>query len=62
MKVYYHLDNVGKARYVGNYHDGAKVHSDGSPFYDIAIFKSKKAREGFITNLKALGYRERLGI
>ena len=59
MKVYYQLDNVGKARYVVNYHDGEKRHSDGSFFYDIAIFKSKKARKGFITNLQLEGYQVR---
>ena len=39
----YHLQmNIGKAKYVVNHYNGIKTHKDGSPFYDIKIFKNKK--------------------
>jgi hypothetical protein len=44
--------NVGKARYVVNYYTGDK-HADGSDFYAIAIFRSRKAKEQFILELVA---------
>jgi len=50
--------DMGLRRYVVQFNAG-KYHPDGSPFYDMAIFKSKKAREVYITNLKAQGYKER---
>lgn len=43
--------NVGKAKYVVSYHDGIKHHNDGSPFYDVAIFKNKKKKDNFIKQL-----------
>ena len=57
MKTYYTQRNIGKAKYVVNYHDGIKTHPDGSRFFDIAIFKSKKAMCLFIANrLKGFSY------
>ena len=46
--------NVGRAKYVVNYSNGDKKHKDGSEFFDIAIFKSKKAKDQFITELNLL--------
>jgi len=43
--------NVGKCKYVVSYSDGTKKHKDGSEFFDCAIFRSKKAKEQFITKL-----------
>ena len=57
-KVFYTQNNVGKAGYAVNYHDGEKAHSDGSPFYDIALFSNKKAFMLFVKRLKQDGYRE----
>ena len=34
--------NIGKAKYVVNFHDGKKTHKDGSKFFDIQIFSNKK--------------------
>ena len=42
MKTFNLMYNVGKAKYVVNYHNGIKKHKDDSPFYDIGIFKNKK--------------------
>lgn len=59
-KNYYTQDNVGKARYVVNFHDGKKTHNDGSPFYDIRTFSNKIQRDAFVKDLKSKGYKERV--
>jgi hypothetical protein len=51
-KVYYEQPNVGKAKYTVNFHDGVKTHKDGSPFYDMRIFKNKTDLNNFIAKLK----------
>jgi len=56
---FYEMFNVGRARYVVNFHDGTKTHSDGSPFYDIRIFGNKKDKARFVKSLLAKGYTER---
>jgi hypothetical protein len=48
--------NVGRAKYVVNYHNGVKKHEDGNPFFDIAIFKSKLKLKQFIKDLRKEGY------
>ena len=50
--------NVGKSKYVINYHDGEKKHKDGSPFYDVAIFKNMKDFMAYKKKLKSEGYKE----
>ncbi len=57
--VYNLMFNVGSTKYVVNYHDGVKTHSDGSPFYDIALFNNLRKRDKFIRGLKEKGYAER---
>jgi len=42
MKMFYVQTNIGRVKYVVNYHDGCKKHRDGSNFFDIATFKNKK--------------------
>lgn len=55
----YNLDfNIGRSKYVVNFHDGVKTHKDGSPFYDIAIYSNKRKMEAFVRRLKKLGYVE----
>lgn len=56
MKTYYVQYNVGNAKYVANYHDGEKTHSDGSPFYDIHISKNRRDHSRFINQLEGEGY------
>jgi hypothetical protein len=58
-KVYDEMMNVGKSKYVVNFHDGEKKHKDGSPFFDIAIFKNKVEKENFVKDLKSKGYSKR---
>lgn len=48
--------NIGKAKHVVNFHDGAKTHRDGSPFYDIRIFSSKRKMGNFVSQLVKTGY------
>jgi hypothetical protein len=54
-KEYYLMENVGRARYTVNFHDGASTHKDGSDFYDIRIFRNRKE----VQDLVRKGYKER---
>lgn len=58
MKRYNIMYNIGKAKYVVNFHDGVKTHGDGSPFFDIAIYHNKRKMQSFVGRLKKLGYVE----
>lgn len=57
MKTFNEQQNIGKSKYVVNYHDSVKKHEDGSPFFDIAIFSNKRKKEKFIKNLCQQGYK-----
>jgi hypothetical protein len=59
QKTFYTQNNIGKAKYVVNFHDGVKTHRDGSRFFDIAIFKNKKKLAAFIEKLRQERYVER---
>lgn len=48
--------NVGRAKYVINYHNGEKFHNDGSCFFDISIFKNKQKFQKEIKILLTNGY------
>lgn len=43
--------NIGKVKYLVNYCNDKK-HNDGSDFYDIKCFKSKKKMNEFIKTLQ----------
>jgi len=58
MKTFYEMENVGRARYTVNFHDGVSVHKDGSEFYALRIFSNRKAKDAFTKQLRADGYRE----
>lgn len=58
MKQFHTMKNIGKAKYVINSHDGEKTHTDGSPFFDIAIYRNKKKFEAACKSLLAIGYQE----
>lgn len=47
-----------RSKYVISYHDGVKTHKDGSPFFDVATFPNKPARDQFVRGLRQQGYRE----
>ena len=52
MKLFYTMDNIGKAKYTVNTYNGISTHKDGSPFFGIAIFKNKKLYNSHIKELK----------
>ena len=56
MKNYNIQYNVGKVKYLVNYHNGVSKHTDGSKFYDIATFTNKEKFNVFITSLECKGY------
>ncbi|HZK32869.1 MAG TPA: hypothetical protein VFC60_00055 [Tissierellaceae bacterium] len=56
MKKYNIMYNIGKVKYLVNYHDGVKTYKDGSKFYDIRIFSNKVKMNNFIKELKNNGY------
>jgi len=58
MKTFNVMTNIGTAKYVVNLHDGEKTHKDGSQFFDIEIFKNKKALAAFVSGLLKAGYKE----
>lgn len=57
-KVYKTMTNVGKVKYLVDYHDGIKTHPDGSTFFDIATFSAKDRMQKFIKDLEKDGYKE----
>jgi hypothetical protein len=56
-KEYYLQENVGRAKYVVNFHDGVSTHKDGSEFYDIRIFRNRRDAEAFMQKLVRKGYK-----
>lgn len=55
-KMYRSQDNIGSSKYSVSFHNGKSTHNDGSPFFDIRLFKNKKKRDAFIAELKSKGY------
>ena len=53
-------NNIGKAKYIINFHNGIKKHKDNSKFYDIRICKNKKELKTFTDNLRKKGYYENI--
>jgi len=48
--------NIGKVKYVINYHNGIDKHNDGSDFFGIYTFHNKRKFEAKIKALKNDGY------
>jgi len=59
MKLYYIQYNVGKSKYCVSFHDGIQKHDDGSPVFNLRIFKNKKNMAVLIKTLKLNGYTEK---
>jgi len=59
MKQFNIMCGIGKAKYLVNFYDGIKKHNDGSPFFDLRIFKNKKKLGMFTNNLRKEGYIEK---
>jgi hypothetical protein len=45
---------IGRAKYSISFHDGIKTHKDKSEFWDIEIFKTKKAFEKAIKKYETI--------
>jgi hypothetical protein len=45
-------ENIGRSRYVVSWHVPGKTHQDGSPFYDIAIFRNRRVKDQFVQKLR----------
>ena len=58
MKQFHVQEDIGESKYVVSHHDGDKTYPDGSPFFDITIFRDKKNLAVFIKNLRRNGYTE----
>jgi hypothetical protein len=56
MKTFNIMYNVGKSKYIVRFHNGEKIHTDGSKFFDINIFKNKKTLNKFVSELIIVGY------
>ena len=57
-KMYNVMFSIGRAKYVVNYHDGIKTHGDGSPFFDISIFRNKVDLNNFVDALERNKYKK----
>lgn len=58
MKTYYRRNNVGRAKYTISFYDGIQTHNDGSPFFNIQIFKNKPSLQQFTEKLILEGYKQ----
>jgi hypothetical protein len=56
MKLFNIQYNVGKCKFLVNYHNGISKHKDGSDFFDIATFSNKEKFEVFKTSLLTKGF------
>lgn len=50
--------NVGRAKYVVNFHNGVSTHKDGSDFFGIATFSNKVKFNAFQKELLGEGYTQ----
>ena len=57
MKKFNVMYGVGTAKYLVNFHDGVKTHTDGSPFFDVRILTNRKKFNSFISDLISDGYK-----
>ena len=48
--------NVGRVKYLLNYHNGVNMHKDGSAFFDIQCFSNKKKLNQYTKGLLSQGY------
>lgn len=56
MKTFNIMLNVGKCRYLVNFYDGIKKHSDGSNAWDCMTCRNKKQLNTFTSKLINDGY------
>lgn len=58
MRTFYEQHGIGRAKYTVSFHNGTSTHKDGSPFFDIAIFRNKRKMERFKKDLAEQGYTQ----
>lgn len=56
MKEFNIMYNIGRAKYVINYHNGIDTHPDGSRFFGIVILSNKKELQKATNKLIKEGY------
>ena len=56
-KVFYVMYGIGRSKYMLSYYNGISTHKDGSQFFNVELFKSKKKLEARIQELVREGYR-----
>ena len=56
MKRYSVNPKIGKVKHSVSFYDGISTHKDGSKFYSLAIFKTKKALSRKIKGMESQGY------
>lgn len=56
MKKYTVNFNIGKVKYLVNFHNGAEFYKDNSEFYNIKTFKNKNKMNNFIKELESNNY------
>lgn len=49
---------IGTARHSVSFHDGIQTHRDGSAFFALYIFRTKRKLTVFVNKLKREGYAE----
>jgi hypothetical protein len=47
--------NIGKVKYLVSFSNGLKKHKDGSEFFDVKCFSSKKKMNKFIKTISQKG-------
>ena len=57
MNKTFSTNRMRRGCHVINVHDGVKVHTDNSPFFDIEIFRNARAFAGRVRELKSAGYQ-----
>jgi hypothetical protein len=57
-KQYIINSQIGKVKHSISFYDGVKVHSDGSEFWDLRTFKTKRDMKRFVKQLENDGYKE----
>ena len=55
MKMYREL-TLRRAFHTVSFHDGVKTYRDGSPFFDLKIFRNQRNAARFVAGLKRDGY------
>ena len=58
MKTFNTQTNIGKCKYIINFHDGIKTHADGSIFFDLNILNTKKDFQARKKQLLNQGYTQ----